>query len=306
MIKNPGPGISGSGGHIESSSGIQISYDNNAVITGNTFDTPGAVDEIDNDEECIATQHDAGTGEPFHDTGTLTSATATIITDTAKSWSGSATSWASSDSGTYSVTPYLLLITGAGTGEYALISSHTTDTLTLSTPLTTVPSAGDHYVIVVPSSLDQTITNNTIVGARIGIELYAGAIGDIVSNNTLVNAGAIYLRGLDTATDSEHDVCWGNTVAYNSISNPNSEVQSWLAVCGSEYQSTAFGNMLRSNTIAGNGAAFAPGGCLYTFSPTGDYAQPIDGIFDGIDENPSFSASHSTFVTATNADSGQE
>ena len=305
VIKNPGPGISGGGGHIESSSGIQISYDNNAVVTGNTFDTPGLVDVSDNDEECITTQHDAGSGEPFHDVGQLSSATSTTITDCKKTWA--ATSWAVSNNGTYTNdTPYLLIVSGAGTGEYALVSSHTGNTVTLATPLIPVPSPGDRYVIFAPSSLNQTISNNTIVGARVGIELYAGAIGDTVSDNTLVNAGGILLRGYDTSTDAEHDVLWDNVVTYNAVSNPDSVCQSYVAADGQEFQSTAQGNLLMGNTVQGDGAALAPGGAQNAFFPTGDFVLPVDGVFDGITEAAGLAASHGAFVAAADLDSGQE
>ncbi|VTZ49400.1 conserved exported hypothetical protein [Methylocella tundrae] len=235
---------------------LSINFGKNVVVQNNLFDVSDGVLIVNhNDGETIL--NEAGGQDMREDWGIVTTANSISVTDNSKcSGSGSgACAWM--------VYPnsMLVIISGAGAGQWRHITAHVGNTFTVDAPFDVAPAAGDRFSIAVPTYENAIISNNTATGNPVGIAMYHGAYLNVaVTGNQLTNNGGIYLMaeqqlsstrsepGLDATRNMEIN---GNTLTNTTGAWPSYIALGYLMINPSSFWGrNVMGAEIRNNSIA--------------------------------------------------------
>ncbi len=167
---------------------VAINFGKNIVFQHNTFNvSDGTLANNLNDGETI--QNEGGATLPRDDSGVATAVSATSIADNSKC-SGTC-AWRY-----YPGYSMIVIVSGAGAGQWRRIIANAGNTFTVDTPFQVVPAVGDHFTISYPTFENALILNNVMSNNPLGVDLYHGAMLNVsVVNNTLANNGGIELVG---------------------------------------------------------------------------------------------------------------
>lgn len=164
---------------------LTINFGKNVVVQNNRFDvSDGVLSIVHNDGETIL--NEAGGSNTREDWGTVTGANRSSVTDNSKC-SSSPCAW--------KIYPnsMLIIVSGAGAGQWRHITAQMGNTFTVDAPFDVVPTLGDHFTLAVPAYENTIISNNTATGNPFGIAMYHGSyLNVVVSGNRLTDNGGIY------------------------------------------------------------------------------------------------------------------
>ncbi len=222
---------------------LTINIGRNINVTHNIFDVAnGPLYYNWNDGETILNE-----AVGYDDMGVLASANASSATAQPKS----AGSW------NYFSNSMIIIVSGKGAGQWRHITQNSNNTFTVDQPWLVIPSAGDHFVISVPSFENALIDSNTMTGNPIGIGLYKGAfLNTRISFNTLTDNGGIYLQPFDAS--GSFSVSRNIEIDSNTITNTQGFTPAYIDLSLAMVQHNEFWgyNMLgvevRWNTITGH------------------------------------------------------
>lgn len=185
--------------------------------------------------------------------GSVTSSTSMTLTNAAADWPSTFT-----PANSFLFNPaFVAIIKGTGMGQVRTISSNTSTTLTVSQAWNVNPDSTSVYVIGVWAADHLLILNNTESNSNYGVEFWNGAYDCVADSNTVTNCGGIMLRSADVTDGSgyhEHDLCWGDWISNNTLTNTSGNVPANLVAYsvngfGVVYGSSLLDPEFRSNTL---------------------------------------------------------
>ncbi len=175
---------------------LSINFGKNVVVQKNTFDvSDGTLLTNQFDGETIL--NEAGGQNMREDFGSVTAADSSSVTDNSRC-SGCA----------WEVYPnsMLVIVSGAGAGQWRHITAQGGNTFTVDTPFDVTPAPGDHFSITAPGYENAIIANNTASGNPVGIALCHGAYINVsIIGNQLTNNGGIYVMSEQQLVLSGHE-----------------------------------------------------------------------------------------------------
>lgn len=236
--------------HVESG-GLELSFDSNLALIGNTIEVTAPTPVFTNDNEMVLTQNSV---YDLSIVGTPTGATSTTLTDTTQDWSSPTAfqPYASHPQGIIAITA------GPGLGQWRNIASHTATTITVDTPWNITPQSNSQYTITWWTAEDFLIENNTITNGRAGIVLYSGAYDTTIANNTLINTGDIALIGQERNT-GQHFSLWDNLVVDNTVKNTTNIWPAQIYIGGMQVGPYILFNVQLDNEVRNNSViAYSP------------------------------------------------
>ena len=183
------------------------------IILNNTFGHVGRPFVSHNDGESILNQTEPIniTGALQQDSGAATAASDTTLSDTSKNWS--ALNW----------TGFIVAITdGPGTGQWRKIVSSSANTVTVGTAWQVVPTNASRYTLMKFGIQTLLVKGNVMQNRQRGIWLFTGGQDAAIVNNTLTDAGGIWVHSFDRKTykgapSGQALVAWDILVANNRV-----------------------------------------------------------------------------------------
>ena len=237
--------------------GLSTQFGKNVLITNNKFDVDtsrGPLYYNWNDCETILNE-----ARDRDDMGVLASANASSATAQPKS----------SGSWNYYSNSMIIIASGKGAGQWRHITQRNGNAFTIDQPWLVIPSAGDHFVISVPSYENAIIHGNTLKDSPRGIVLYRGAFFNVnVTWNTLTDNGGISLEPFDSVVDGapSFNVSRNVEINNNTVTNTKGFVPAFIDLSMAMIQHNAFwGYNMLGVEVRNNQITAVPGTFPYPF-----------------------------------------
>lgn len=238
----------------ENTRGITLNFSDRVALLDSTIAVTGddqAAAQGFNDGEAILSE---GGGGDRHDAsnGAVTSATATTLVDAKQTWPAP-----SKNSPPLPVR--VVMISGAGAGQWRTETAHEGNTLTVDRPWDVTPAPGDQYVRTNWGAVRWFLDGNTLSNHRAGIEFYDTSTLDcVVARNKLTDANGISMSPVQHVKQAGITPVFDTLFAGNTVTDTTGQRPAYMGIfarIGSPSTSLgllAAGIELRDNSLLGH------------------------------------------------------